>query len=169
VLLAILVAGGAFIFMYLRGSVQGRKAAAETTRAITTASIAAHQPPRPTLELDERPGTPSSPEMAPVPSVTTRALDDSDDTPELPAPDAMTQAVGSAPAAYEDVIPAADLPPTEVVPTTPAADQPPTVESTPAPSHDQPTAAMPAAADDALPPTEAVSTSPAPPEQEPER
>ncbi|MDQ2999452.1 MAG: serine/threonine protein kinase, partial [Chloroflexota bacterium] len=41
ILLAILLGGGGFLFMYIRASSQGRQAARETTRAITTARVAA--------------------------------------------------------------------------------------------------------------------------------
>jgi eukaryotic-like serine/threonine-protein kinase len=148
VLLAILIGGGGVAFMYLRASVQGRRAAAETTRAISTSTIRAAMSadvppapaqPRPTIVLDDRPS--DAPPSQPRPTVT---LDDQDDTPEMPTPDALTEAVG--------VAPSEDLPPTEVVPAI-AEDLPPTE-------------AVPAAEPESLPPTETVPSTPASSESE---
>jgi serine/threonine-protein kinase len=165
ILLALLFGGGGFLFLYMRASTQGRKAAQETTRAITTATIRAAEPPatlptRETLVLDDQVVE------APPLSRQTLVLDDRDDVPELPLPDQPSEALDVAPpsapitpaselATLEDAIetaampaaPAAEQPPTEMVP---AADQP--TEAVPA--VDQPTEAM--AVVDELPPTEAV-------------
>ena len=151
ILLAILLGGGGFVFMYLRASSQGRQAARETTRAITTATVRAAAPPqvRETLVLDERvieppaadAAAPTQPMDAPAGSKQTLLLDDQDDTPELSLPDAPTQALGTGPALE------AELPPTEAVRT--AQDELP------------PTEAVPMA--DEQPPTEAVPTTPASP------
>ncbi len=154
ILLVILLGGGGFLFMYLRASSQGRQAARETTRAITTATArAAAQPQvRETLALDDRaitppasdPAAPTQPIDAPAGSKQTPRPDDQDETPELPLPDEPTQALGSMPALQ------AELPPTEAVRT--ALDELP------------PTEAVPKANE--LPPTEAVPTPQAPPEIE---
>lgn len=147
ILLAILLGGGGFLFMYLRASSQGRQAARETTRAITTANVRAAAPPpvRETLVLDDHvieppvadPAAPTIP-IAELPVVRqTLVLDDQDDTPELPLPDDPTQALSTA------STPQAELPPTEAVPL---------VEPQP------PTEAVPVA--DQQPPTEAVPTKP---------
>jgi serine/threonine-protein kinase len=134
ILLAVLLGGGGFLFMYLRASSQGRQAARETTRAITTANLSATPPPqaRETLVLEDQvieppasdPAAPTAPIQPPA-SRQTLVLDDPDDTPELPLPDDPTQALGSVPAPQAELPPteavrmADDLLPTEAVPTAP--------------------------------------------------
>ena len=77
VVLLILIGGGGYLFMYLRASTQGRKAAVATTRAIAASRVA-------TLP------DVAAPIASPEPDVT-RRVDDSDDVPELPLPeDALT-------------------------------------------------------------------------------
>ncbi len=154
ILLAILLGGGAFLFMYLRASSQGRQAARETTRAITTASVRTATPPlvRETAVLDDRisdplaadAAAPTQPMDAPVAAKQTLRLDDQDDTPELPLPDDPTQALGSVPALE------AELPPTEAIRI--------------APDELSPTEAVPVT--DEQMPTEAVPTTPAAPTTE---
>jgi len=156
ILLALLLGGGGDLFMYLRASSQGRQAARETTRAITTANVSAAPPPRAreTLVLEDRvieppasdPAAPTAPIQPPA-SRQTLVLDDQDDTPAppslgipLPLPDDPTQALSSVPA------PQAELPPTEAVSL--ADDLPPTEAVR--------------TADDLLP-TEAIPTAPASP------
>jgi serine/threonine-protein kinase len=155
ILLAILLGGGGFLFMYLRASSQGRKAARETTRAITTSTMRAATPAsRETLVLEDRDIEPPSADPAaptraieePVHSKQTLVLDDRDDTPEMPLPDSPTQALGAVPAIGADL-------PTEAVPVT-EEDLPPT-EAVPVAGEDlPPTEAVPLAED--LMPTEAV-------------
>ena len=157
VLLAILLGGGGFLFMYLRASSQGRKAARETTRAITTAAVRAAVPPqvRETLSLEDSvieppadpDAAPTQPTDTPARSKQTLLLDDRDDTPELALPDDPTQALGTMPT------PQAELPPTEAVRT--------------APDELPPTEAVPLA--EPQPPTEAVPTPPASPKIEASR
>jgi serine/threonine-protein kinase len=115
VLLAILLGGGGFLFMYLRASSQGRQAARETTRAITTANVRAAAPPQmtETAALDDREiepaGEPAAPTIPELPASRQTLLLD-DDTPELPLPDDPTQALSTMPAGDSE------LPPTEAVP-----------------------------------------------------
>jgi eukaryotic-like serine/threonine-protein kinase len=163
VLLAILLGGGGFLFMYLRASSQGRQAARETTRAITTANVRAAAPPlvRETSVLDDRvieplaadPTAPTVP-IAELPAARqTLVLDDRDDTPELPLPDDPTQALGAVPARESE------LPPTEAVP---VADALPPTEAVPLVEPQPPTEAVPLV-EPQLPSTEAVQTAPAAP------
>jgi hypothetical protein len=155
ILLAILLGGGGFLFMYLRASSQGRQAARETTRAITTATVRAAAPQaRETLALDDREieppvdaaAAPTQPVDASAGSKQTLLLDDQDDTPELSLPDSPTQALGAAPTLE------AELPPTEAVP---MADEQPPTEAVSLTDSQPPTEAVPMA--DEQPPTEAVS------------
>jgi len=116
-LLAILLGGGGFLFMYIRASSQGRQAARETTRAITTARAAV--PPLAGQIMNPEAGViepPDAVEAVPAQSADTLAqpkqtlpLDDQDDTPEQALPDDPTQALGSVSALQ------AELPPTEAV------------------------------------------------------
>jgi len=100
-MLAILLGGGGFAFLYLRASAQGRKDARATTRAITIATAAAAPPPpqpKSTLVLDDRDAVlaePAAPAVSPR-SRETLILDDRDDVPELPLPDDPAQALGAA-------------------------------------------------------------------------
>jgi hypothetical protein len=121
VTLAILIGGGGFLFLYLRASTQGRKAAQATTRAISTSAIRAAAPPdarspgaeptataRPTTRLEPGP---------------TQVLDNADDVPEVPLPqdattiEAAAQPTPEPPTPNEAMSPNADaaLPPTEAV------------------------------------------------------
>jgi len=155
VLLMILLGGGGFLFMYLRASSQGRKAARETTRAITTATVRAESPQvRETLPLEDREIAPAAADPA-APTVPIEELTaanpplivaDQDDTPELPLPDDPTQALGIAPTLQ------AELPPTEAVRT--ILDELPPTEVVPLAEPLQPTEATPLT--DELPPTGAV-------------
>jgi serine/threonine-protein kinase len=146
-LLAILIGGGGFLFLYLRANAQGRKAAQATTRAIAASAALPALKTSPASETQEvaPAGQPPSP---------TQPLDEADDVPEVPLPD-------DAPTLVADIRPAADnLAPTEVVQ---AAEEPaqsivqdlPPTEAIPLDSADPqaPTEALPAAKD--LPPTEA--------------
>ncbi len=124
-MLAILLGGGGFAFLYLRASAQGRKDARATTRAITIATAAAAPPPpqpKSTLVLDDRDAVlaePAAPAVSPR-SRETLILDDRDDVPELPLPDDPAQALGAATAVAIEVVPASvDAAPTEVVPAEP--------------------------------------------------
>jgi hypothetical protein len=160
VLLAILLGGGGFLFMYLRASSQGRQAARETTRAITTARVSVSPPPREAPALEDSVIEPPNAAAAssqttdtPVQSKQTLLLDDQDDTPELALPDDPTQALSTAPTLQAEL-----LPPTEVVPL--AEPQPPT-EAVPLAEPQPPTEAVPLA--EPQPPTEAVPKPPAAP------
>ena len=155
ILLAILLGGGGFLFMYLRASSQGRQAARETTRAITTANVRAATPPQaretltrndPGIEpLATDPAAPTVP-IADLPAARqTLVLDDQDDTPELPLPDDPTQALGSVP------VRETELPPTEAVS---MADALPPTEAVPLIDPQLPTEAV--RVTDDLSPTEAV-------------
>jgi eukaryotic-like serine/threonine-protein kinase len=160
ILLMILLGVGGYLFIYLRASSQGRQAARETTRAITTATAraAAPSPVRETPALDDQmieqsivdSAAPTVPIEELPASRQTLVLDDQDDTPELPLPDDPTQALGAAPA------PESELPPTEAVRT--ATDAQPPTEAMSVADAEPPTEAMPVA--DAQPPTEAVPTTP---------
>ena len=174
-LLAILIGGGGFLFLYLRASSQGFKAARETTRAITTASIRAAMPPASAPDASTQASDAADTTLADVtPAIhaqTAPAIQG--DTPEFPLPDAPTHDVSPAPTdaqaqteampATDDrsptaAQPAADLPPTEAVPVEPALDLPPT-EAVPA-APGIPSEPAPSAGD--LPPTEAVPAAPRP-------
>lgn len=164
ILLAILLGGGGFLFMYLRASAQGRKAARETTRAITTARAAVLPSARETLTLDDNvieppaavDAAPTQPTDTPARSKQTLLLDDQDDPPELALPDDPTQALGSVPPLQ------ADLPPTEAVRTT--LDELPPTEAVPLADQLPPTEAVPLA--EPLSPSEAVPTPPPAPKIE---
>jgi serine/threonine-protein kinase len=177
ILLAVLLGGGGFLFMYLRASSQGRQAARETTRAITISSTRAAPTPG-TLDLADRAiqspdAPPPQPAATPAQSRPTAVLDDQDDTPEMSLPDDPTQALSTAPAPHaelptEAVRPAAEaLPPTEAVPTTSddlvateaiqtASGELPPTEAVPLADPQPPTEAV--SLGDQLPPTEAVPT-----------
>jgi serine/threonine-protein kinase len=182
-LLAMLFGGGGFLFLYLRASKQGRTAARETTRAITTATIIT--PPKPstreTLVLDDRDDLqsplPSPPEaVAAAVAAPPRARETLilDDVAEFPLPDDPTQALETSADDAANLPTAAlpaqpdSLPATEAVPAQPeeasqaavilATDDLPPTEALPAQSHDSPTEAVPAQPDP-LPATEAVPTS----------
>jgi serine/threonine-protein kinase len=167
ILLAMLLGGGGFLFMYLRASSQGRQAARETTRAITTAHVRAAMPARETLTLDDTaiphlagdPAAPTVP-LTDLPAARpTLVLDDRDDTPELPLPDDPTQALGATPnqqAGLPAVRPTLVLDDRDDTPELPLPDDPTQALST-VPTQEPelpPTEAVPVA--DALPPTEAV-------------
>jgi Protein kinase domain len=155
-LLAILLGGGGFLFLYLRASSQGRQAARATTRALA-------------ISTDYSSSTSEPHKLAPagqLPSPT-RPLDEIDDVPEIPLPDAPTlttdaqpPALATTPALASGTI---DLPPTEVVataqkPAAPAQDLPPTEAIALDTADSQaPTAAISATQD--LPPTEAPPAS----------
>ncbi len=168
ILLALLIGGGGFLFLYLRASSQGLKAARETTRAITTASIRAAIPParetRPSEDVADAAA------VVPPPSQQVPELDKHDDVPEFPLPEVPTQELGAAPTddlAQTESMPAAaqDLLPTEAVPSGATPDLAPTeaVEMAELP----PTEAVPLA-DDQSPP-EAVPTTQAPTQPEDSR
>jgi len=179
ILLALLIGGGGFIFLYLRASSQGLKAAKETTRAITKASIRAAMPP----PRETPPSEPAGATAAVAPTTDQAQVapefDKHDDTPEFPLPDAPTQAIGATadddlaqgdaiPAPSQDLLPteelpAADLAPTQAVPASAANELAPTeaVKTTDL----APTQAVPAAEDQS--PTEAVPTT-QPPTQPPD-
>jgi len=160
ILLVLLLGGGGFLFLYLRASSQGRKAAQATTRAITTDSIRAAMPPaRETPESEPGGHTaavaPPTDQISPSLQVVPDS-DKHDDVPEFPLPDAPTQEVVAAPAddlAQPEATPAGsrDLLPTKELP---AADLAPTeaVKTTDLP----PTEAVPVAGEQS--PTEAVAT-----------
>jgi serine/threonine-protein kinase len=179
-LLAILLGGGGFLFLYLRASSQGRKAARETTRAITTASIRAVAPPAAETHPIEDRGT--APNLLPTAEQAAVAVPpaEPDDVPEFPLPDLPTQAVAAADSGDLDAtaaMPAADiLPATEAVPATAAGDLLPTealalpdqmpVLGTPADAAaPQPDAQASPPSD--LAPTEAVDTANLPPVEAP--
>jgi serine/threonine-protein kinase len=160
VLLAILLGGGGFLFMYIRASSQGRQAARETTRAITTARVAVP----PTLE-DSAIEPAAAVDAVPAQSADTPTqskqtlLDDQDDTPELALPDDPTQALGSLPP-----LPA-ELPPTEEIRTT--RDELPATEAVPSAEPLPPTEEIRTTRDE-LPATEAVPLAePLPPAESP--
>jgi len=165
ILLAILLGGGGFLFMYLRASSQGRQAARETTRAITSATARPAAPQlREASSLDNRvieppPSDPLAPTL-PIEELPaarpTAVLDDQDDTPELPLPDEPTQALGELPA--QD----ADLPPTEAVRA--AQEELPPTEAVPLAEELPPTEAVPLI--ERPPRVAAAPTPPAPPEIE---
>jgi serine/threonine-protein kinase len=164
ILLAILLGGGGFLFMYLRASSQGRKAARETTRAITTATarVAPPQQARETLVVEDRvveplaadPAAPTQPIEEPRAPKPTLVLEDRDDTPELPLPDDPTQAIGTLSSSE------ADLPATEAVPT--VQEELPPTEALPAAREELPTEAVPTVQEE-LPPTEALPAAQMPP------
>jgi hypothetical protein len=160
-LLAILIGGGGFLFLYLRASSQGRKAAQATTRAIATATA------RPAIAPESREPEPAGDMLSP-----TRPLDQADDVPEVPLPDDTPTLAADVQPAAQDLAPTEaieantiDMPPTEAVKAAeepaqslahaPAQDLPPT-EAIPLHAADPqaPTKAMPAVQD--LTPTEAL-------------
>src|SRR6266545_3361192 len=149
VLLLILIGGGGFMFLYLRASAQGRKAAQATTRAITTSTIRAAlsdpkdaaTPYEGTAPRWDEPAAPHPPTpLEPRPTV---AIDEeADDVPEVHLPeDAVTTAAQPAPDA---------LAPTEAVGQSTGADLLPTEAVALDPGEPQaPTAAVPATQADA--------------------
>jgi serine/threonine-protein kinase len=157
ILLVLSLGGGGFLFLYLRASSQGLKAAQATTRAITTGSIRAAVPPareRPESESggDAAAVAPPTDQISPPPLQAVPDSDKHDDVPEFPLPDTPTQEVGAAPAGdlpQPEAMPAAshDLLPTEELPAANLA----------------PTEALPANAANDLAPTEAVQTTDLPP------
>jgi hypothetical protein len=182
-LLLILIGGGGFMFMYFRARAAGRKAAAETTRAISTSTIRAAAPssePAPAT-AQSAPVEPSSESPAPaIPSPTrpiidrgprpTLVLEDRDDVPEIPVPEGHADVETAAPTPDElpptEAVPHApseQLAPTEAVPHAGSADLPPTEAVPRAPSEQLPpteaTEAVPHAPSEQLPPTEAVPAS----------
>jgi serine/threonine-protein kinase len=189
ILLAVLIGGGGFLFLYLRASTQGRKAAQETTRAITTAAIRTPAPApenaaaRETVTLEDQDAVPAK---MPALSKQTSVLTDHDAVPEPSLPDQASQTLDAAAAAdsaaiREDLIPTVavptsspdDLPLTEAVPLTgdllpteavPAINDLPATETTPSTGDLPLTEAVPLTGD--LLPTEAVPT--APKQNEPE-
>jgi serine/threonine-protein kinase len=189
ILLAVLIGGGGFLFLYLRASTQGRKAAQETTRAITTAAIRTPAPApenaaaRETVALEDQDAVPAD---TPALSKQTSVLADRDAVPEPSLPDQASQTLDAAAAAdsaaiREDLIPTAavptsspdDLPLTEAVPLTgdllpteavPTINDLPATETTPSTGDLPLTEAVPLTGD--LLPTEAVPT--APKQHEPE-
>jgi hypothetical protein len=167
-LLAVLIGGGGFLFLYLRASAQGRKAARATTRAIATS--AALPAVTPALASESQELMPAS--ELPTP---TRPLDEADDVPEFPLPDNVqalgtepqlvvddlaptqvvashtsnlspTEAVGTAEAPAESTTESKDLAPTEAVPLGTADPQAPT-EALPAAKDSPPTDVTPATQD----------------------
>jgi serine/threonine-protein kinase len=174
-LLALLLGGGGFLFLYLRASSQGRKAAQETTRAITTATIRAALPPdSPASPAPAPAATPIVPTPAMVADATleapaTATAGQSDDVPEFPLPDEPTLTLDTAPEQSEpelaltEAVPAehAELAPTEAVPATPTAEPATAAESAAGEAAElAPTEAIPSertpSATSELAPTEAV-------------
>jgi serine/threonine-protein kinase len=168
-LLAMLIGGGGFLFLYLRANAQGRQAARATTRAIATSSALPVSPSAPEPESQGAMATGELPRP-------TQPLDQADDVPEVPLPDDAlvlgantqsvaddlaptlavtsdtsdllpTEAVGTATAPAEPIVdsPAQDLAPTEAVPVDTADPQ-------------APTEALPAAKD--LPPADVTPAAP---------
>ncbi|HEY3231346.1 MAG TPA: protein kinase [Roseiflexaceae bacterium] len=163
VLLLILIGGGGFMFLYLRASAQGRKAAQATTRAITTSTVrAALSDPKdaatPYKGTAPRWDEPAAPHPTPLEPRPTVAIDeDADDVPEVHLPeDAVTTAAQPTPDA---------LAPTETVAQSTGADLLPTEAVALDPGEPQaPTAAVPATQADDLAPTEAVALDPGEPQ-----
>jgi eukaryotic-like serine/threonine-protein kinase len=167
-LLAILIAIGGPAFLYMRARVQGRRAAAATTRAITTGMARASSTPEQAQVTPPDDATVLDPAAATSFS-SSQALDRYDDVPEFPLPDDATELTptGEDPAAT--II--EELPPTLAVPAEPQAPIEgatmaqstvlPSAGAMPAaPADLPPTEAVPAAEDAGLPPTEVVPTRP---------
>jgi serine/threonine-protein kinase len=162
-LLAILIGGGGFLFLYLRANAQGRKAAQATTRAIAT-SVA--QPAITSATAAE------SQDMAPggeLPTPT-QPLDEADDVPEVPLPDDAPTLAANIQLATDDLAPTEaiashtpSLPPTETVQAAEPSTQPATDTGT---KDLPPTEAVVLDTADPQAPTEALpaATEPAPTE-----
>jgi hypothetical protein len=115
ILLAILIGGGGFLFLYLSASSQGRKAAQATTRAITTSAALPAGMSSPIAEMQKQ----ALDDGMPGP---TRRLEETDDVPEVPLPDDAPTLVAATQPGLEDLDPTqaiasgtADLPPTMAV------------------------------------------------------
>src|SRR5262249_44833212 len=143
-----------FLFLYLRASAQGRKAARATTRAITSSAA-----------LPAITSTPASESQNSAPAgertSSTRPLDEAGDVPEMPLPDDASMHVAEIQPAADDLAPTqvvaadtANLLPTEAVWAAPEIPQTTAGSST---QDLAPTEAVPLDAADSQAPTEALS------------